>query len=97
MYSEGILYTYAIGKLLKGGEQMYITDTIELRKIMVEKGINTINEFADTCGINRNTAGKILKGMEQPSALSMYRIAEGLKLKPSQAGFIFFSRNLRNV
>lgn len=76
---------------------MYCTDNYALQKLLIDKDIRTKTKFAEICNIDRNTAGKILNGQEQPSALAMYRIAEGLKLSPIQAGTIFFSYNLRNA
>ena len=40
----------------------YETDVVELRKIMAEKGINTIVGLSELTGVNRNTLGKVLDG-----------------------------------
>lgn len=75
----------------------YITDTIELRKAMVESGYKTIGQLSDDCGVNRNTLGKIISGEKQPTAEAMYKIADCLSFSPERAGSIFFTRDLRNT
>lgn len=74
----------------------YITNTVELRKAMAEKGYNTISSLSHDCNVNRVTLGKILKGTIQPTADIMYKIADCLLINSEQAGKIFFSPNLRN-
>lgn len=75
----------------------YATDTIELRKAMIEKGYDTIGAFSKDCGIGRSTLGLILKGKIQPTADAMYKIADCLSIDSERAGNIFFSQNLRNA
>ena len=45
-----------------------ITDTVAIRKIMVEKGFKTISSLAIEANINRTTLGKGLDGKIQPSS-----------------------------
>ena len=67
------------------------TDTIALKKYMVEKGYKTIVSLSRDCGVNRNTLGKILDGEEQPSADVMTRLVSVLDIPAGEAGTIFFS------
>lgn len=71
------------------------TDTIAIRKIMVEKGFKTINSLAVESGINRTTLGKVLDGKIQPSADVMFKLVEALDISASDAGKIFFAIDLR--
>lgn len=80
-----------------GIKKSYCTDTVALQKLVIERGIKTQTELAQKCKIDRNTLGKIINGKEQPSSTVMYKLAEGLDMTPTQAGFIFFSASLRNA
>jgi transcriptional regulator with XRE-family HTH domain len=75
----------------------YKADTKELKKIMVEKDINTVRELSEISGINRNTLGNILNGNIQPSADSMYKLIEALEIDARKAGEIFFTQHLRDA
>ena len=75
----------------------FVTDVIALQKIMLEQGIKTKKQLSEICGIDRNIAGRIIEGKEQPSAPTMYKIVQGLNIKPDVAGTIFFSENLRKT
>ena len=75
----------------------YKTDVVELRKMMAEKGINTILELSKMSGMNRNTLGKILDGSIQPSSDAMDRLVYTLEIQPEKAGRIFFMVDLRNA
>lgn len=75
----------------------YETDVVELRKIMAEKGINTIVGLSELTGVNRNTLGKVLDGTVQPSSEVMDRLVSGLEIEPERAGYIFFKLYLRNT
>lgn len=72
----------------------YKTDTNAIKKIMIDKGINTISELSEKANIHRNTLGKILKGKIQPSSDVMYKLVECLNMTPDQAGMIFFGSGL---
>lgn len=73
------------------------TDTIELKKAMIEKGFNTNISLAYASGINRDTLGKVLNGQIQPSYDVMNRLIATLELSETKAGRIFFAPNLRNT
>jgi transcriptional regulator with XRE-family HTH domain len=73
------------------------TDTIALKKIMLEQGFNTIGELSKASGINRNTLGYVLCGKWQPSAETMRLLVDTLRIDPSAAGEIFFRSNLREM
>jgi len=75
----------------------YKTDTKMIRKKMIDKGIKTISGLAGLTGISKNTLGKVLNGETQPSSEVMYKLASYLEISPTEAGVIFFSRNLRNA
>lgn len=75
----------------------YKTDTIALKKAMLDKGIETAIELSEKTGINRNTVGEILRGKTQPTSTAMYRIAEALGIESAEAGRIFFSHDLRTA
>ena len=73
------------------------TDTIMLKKILVEHKLDKINELSKATGINRTTLGAILSGKSQPSAEIMYKLIKALEIAPSEAGEIFFNPNLRDT
>lgn len=73
---------------------MYCVDTIELRKRMLDKGLDTIRKMAEASHINRDTMSDIIKGKIRPGATAMYAIAEVLDLEPEALGRIFFKRNV---
>jgi transcriptional regulator with XRE-family HTH domain len=81
-----------------GGEGMkvvYRTDTVEIKKLMIERGIKTILQLSAQTGINRNTLSQILNGEIQPSADAMRKLVSVLVIPPEKAGLIFFNPNLR--
>lgn len=71
------------------------TDTIALKKLALDCGIETCTELARRSGVNRNTLGKIWNGKEQPTSDVMYKLAACLNMSSTQAGLIFFKDNLR--
>ena len=71
----------------------YKTDTIALKKAMIENGIDKIGQLSMLCNVNRNTLGGILNKGLQPSADVMYKLAVCLKLTPHQSGEIFFAKS----
>lgn len=75
-------------------KNVYATDIITLKKIMLEKGINTIGELSEKTQISRNTLGKVLSGRLQPSSETMFRLVSVLNISPELAGVIFFSQHL---
>lgn len=72
-------------------------DTVELKKTLAEKGVDTISILSEKTQINRNTLGRVLKGKEQPSSNTMYKLVSALELDPETAGRIFFKTYLRNT
>ena len=75
----------------------YKTDTIELKKLMVEKKIDTIIQLSELSGVGRDTLSKILSGKAQPSSGVMIKLSSALEMEPEVAGRIFFAPNLRNA
>lgn len=75
---------------------MYTTDTIELRKLMIDAGINTVTELAEKSGINRKTLGSVLNGAEKPTSAVMEKLVFFFNLQPEEAGRIFFKPTLRD-
>ena len=73
---------------------MYSVDTKELKKAMIDAGINTVSELSERSGVNRNTLGDILNEKIYPSSDVMARIADTLSLPPESAGRIFFKPEL---
>lgn len=73
------------------------TDTIALKKLMIDCGISTYIDLSIATGINRNTLARVLNGTVQPSALVMDKLVEVLKIQPEKAGLIFFNNDLRTA
>ena len=73
------------------------TDTIAIKKLMIEKGYRTINSLAVQSGINRTTLGKVLDGKIRPSSDVMFKLVEALDIPAAEAGQIFFAIVLRNT
>ena len=74
-----------------------VADTIELKKIMVERGYKTIGSLASASQINRTTLGKVLDGKIQPSSDVMFKLVQTLDISPDNAGRIFFTIDLRSA
>ena len=72
------------------------TDTIELKKIMVEKRLDTIQALSEASGISRNTLGPIINGNKNPTSEVIYKLISTLEIPPTKAGEIFFGTNLHN-
>lgn len=73
---------------------MYIVDTKELKKSMIDNGIDTIAQLSEASGVNRNTLGDILNEKIYPSSDVMARLADTLRLSGAAAGKIFFTKKL---
>lgn len=73
------------------------TNTVELKKIMIECNINSVKELSEKSGINRNTLAQVLNGKIQPSSNVMEQLIVALNIEPSVAGSIFFAPNLRHT
>lgn len=76
---------------------MYAVDTIELKKIMVEKGFDKIIDLSDASAVDRNTLSKILNGEIKPSTTAIEKLMTALEIPSEMAGSIFFKTNLRNT
>lgn len=76
---------------------IYRTDIIELKKSMVDAGLDKIIDLAEASGIDRNTLSRVISGDMQPSSNVMDKLVLALKLSPERAGHIFFNPNLRNT
>lgn len=75
----------------------YSVNTVELKKLMIENGIETIGELAEKSGVGRDTISGVVNGKIRPSTAVMEKIMIALNMKPSDAGVIFFVPNLRNA
>lgn len=73
---------------------MYCVDVKELKKCMIDAGIETNAELSDKSGVNRNTIGDILNEKIYPSSDVMVRIVSALALAPEKAGAVFFAQKL---
>ena len=69
----------------------YSVDVSTLKKILIDKKLEKIGDFARESGVNRNTISAIFNGYK-PSSDTMYKIAEALDLTPEMAGKIFFNQ-----
>ena len=61
---------------------IYKTDVKEIKKIMIDRGINTMTELSEKSGINRNTLSQVLNGESQPSSDVMDKLVSALKIEP---------------
>lgn len=75
----------------------YSVDTVALKKLLIDKGIDSNTAFAEKSGVGRDTISGILKGTIRPSTAVMDKIIIALELEPAAAGLIFFKPNLRNT
>ena len=75
----------------------YTVDTIALKKMMAENGIDTITELANKADLSRDTVSGVLKGKIRPSTAVMDKLSMALNMKPCDAGRVFFVPNLRNA
>lgn len=73
---------------------MHEVDTNKLKKAMIDAGIDTIEQLAEKAGINRVTAGDVVKGRIYPSSMVMEKIKIALGLTSEDAGLIFFKEKL---
>lgn len=73
------------------------TDTVAIKKLMIERGFKTINSLATESGVNRTTLGKVLDGKIQPSSDVMIKLVETLDIPADDAGKIFFALDLRTA
>lgn len=74
-----------------------ITNTVALKKIMVERSLDKISELSRASGVSRTTLGTVLSGKSQPSAEVMNKLVSALRIPPALAGEIFFANDLRTA
>lgn len=77
--------------------RFYVTDIIELKKLMVEKRLDKIIDLSMVSGVDRNTLSKVVGGEIQPSSTVMDKLVKTLEMEPEKAGQIFFAKDLRNT
>lgn len=75
----------------------YSVNTIELKKLMIEQGFDTISELSEAAGVSRDTVSGVVNGKIRPSTAVMEKLMIALNMKPKDAGVIFFNPNLRNA
>lgn len=75
----------------------YCVDTIELQKMMIEKGFDTIGKLANAAGLDRNTVSDVVKGKKRPSTNVIEKLMIALDMNNSAAGLIFFVPIIRNA
>lgn len=73
----------------------YNVDTVALKKLFIDKGIDSYSAFAELSGVNRDTVAGVLKGEIRPSTAVMDKFIMALELEPAEAGVIFFVPILR--
>lgn len=72
----------------------FVTDTILLKKVMIDRKIERITQLSEVTGVNRKTLGDVLRGKTQPSAAVMGQLVRVLDIPPETAGQIFFQQKL---
>lgn len=75
----------------------YVVDTVALKKVLIDKGIDSYIALAELSGVGRDTVAGVLKGEIRPSTAVMDKFIVALELKPELAGLIFFKPILRNT
>ena len=77
-------------KVIKG----YEIDTIELKKLMIDNHLDSIDALSEKSGVNRNTVADTVNGRAYPSTMVMHKIAMTLHMDSHIAGKIFFKEKL---
>lgn len=75
----------------------YQVDTIALKKLMVEQGLERITDLSKASSVDRNTLSKVLNGNVKPSTTVIEKLMVALNISSDLAGKIFFNQNLRNT
>ena len=70
-------------------------EAAELKKIMIDKGLEKIVDLSDASTVDRNTLSKVLSGDMKPSTTVIEKLMYALDIPPERAGVIFFKPNLR--
>lgn len=72
----------------------FSVDTVKIKKLMIDKDINTIGELSQLSGVNRNTLSDVISGKVKPSTKVMESLIRTLDIESSDAGSIFFVKNI---
>lgn len=72
----------------------YEVDVVELKKMMAEHHIDTIEMLAKKTGVNRKTLSEILSKQSYPGTMVMKKIATAMDLQNEVVGRIFFKEVL---
>lgn len=72
----------------------YEVDVVELKKMMAEHHIDTIEMLAEKTGVNRKTLSEILSKQSYPGTMVMKKIATAMDLQNEVVGRIFFKEVL---
>lgn len=71
---------------------MYVVDTVELKKIMIEKGFDKIIDLSEASAVDRNTLSKVLSGESKPSTTVIEKLMRTLEIPSEMAGPIFLNK-----
>ena len=72
----------------------YVVDTVEIKKLMIDRNISSIAELSSISGINRNTLGAVINGEAYPSSKIIGKLIEVLLIPLDRVGSIFFALKL---
>lgn len=72
-----------------------MVDVVELKKTMVERGLDKIVDLSSASTIDRNTLSKVLNSEIKPSTTVIEKLMSTLDIPSEKAGDIFFNTNLR--
>ncbi|MDR3259131.1 MAG: helix-turn-helix transcriptional regulator [Fusobacteriaceae bacterium] len=72
----------------------YRTDIKELKKVLIEKDLLTLQKLAEISKIHISVLSDVLNGKRQPTSIVIDKLVLTLDLSPEQAGRIFFSIKL---
>lgn len=72
----------------------YEIDTVELKKLMIDHRMDSIEALAAKSSVNRNTIADTVNGRSYPSTMVMHKIALTLNMDSATAGRIFFKPKL---
>jgi len=70
------------------------TNTIELKKLMIDRRLETITELSQASGVTRNTLSLMLSGKTNPSSEVIGKLISALDISPALVGEIFFGSKL---
>lgn len=76
---------------------MYHVNVKELKKAMIDAGLDSIAKLSEATHINRNTLSDILNERSYPSSDVMIRLAKALSLSTEMCGLIFFATELTEM